>query len=951
MDTRRHTHTRWGSSSVSIMQHWIFHVVRLNPSAPVNATVALELMGHLCRRSLWIALDHIVFCHPILRTVFRQLDGVPISVVGPADRGFSLLEQDVRDEDEVASLLQEETHICLDVANGPLIRARLLEVRTNHHFLFISAHPIICDRASLALIMSELRDRYPVFSWNKLDPRRPPVEYADFARRQFETLSLSELQKQLSYWKRQLLGARDLVQLPTDRPRPAMMMYSTQKHRFELTEELTSNLKRLAVDRSVSLLTVLLGGWGVLLGRWSAQQDLTIGALVSDRPLGCEGCLIGPFENILPIRVTVPPTATVLVLLSQIEAALCVAAANRDVPFHAIEESIRPLRDCRPIIQTALSLDQTSLEAAAGAAFPFGEIEVGKVWEARCGSTLELSVSVSPVEGQLVAVCEYAQELFDRSTIERVCRWWISLLCAMVNTPTSPVGRLTMLTAPERQCVISEFNHGGVAPLASQRIDAAFEDHVELTPDAPAAVEGLSVLSFLELNHRTNQLARTLRRRGMRAGEFVAIPSSPSLDSVVAAIAVLKAGGAYIAGAPAELRRGAVQAWAKRCPRTFIVSSRSEMGARRGDELIIALDADMDEISSESVENLQRDGATACDPACAVMGVDLRGQRRWIVIEHKNVTSTLASLDERLHFTSFDVWSMTHSLTSRVSLIELWGGLLYGSQVIIAPADAMKGAGSLSRFVARSGVTVLNQKPSEFLQCVDTSELTQQDHLQTVILSGEPLRAAALKPWFDVGRRWPRIIYLYGHRGLAVASAWSVVKQTDALRRSRSMVGGEPLSCCRLYILDRYRQPAPIGVVGDVYVAGEGVAQGYLTSRKRSEWTPDPLAVDEHSKVWKTGDRGYWTTEGGIELVFYSTSDTAIEAVRIESELLAHPGVRNASVAIRRNETGGDSYVAYVEGLREVPSPTQLRAYLELNVPAYMVPREFVCRILREMSA
>jgi len=948
MDSRCLTPSPCGSSSLSIMQHCLLNLVRLNPAAPIHTTVALELIGRLSRHALRAALDHILYRHQILRTVFRQVDVVSVPLVGPPDRGLVLLDQDVGTEHEVLCLLRDETRVLFDVSSGPLIRARLLQLTPSHHFLLISAHPLVCDCASKYMILNELRNLYCVFSQAKANIMAPATQYADYVLHQFKTSTPRVLQEQLSYWKRQLLGAQDLARLPTDRPRPAIQRYSTQTHRFDLSEELTAKVDQLAERRGVSILAVLLGGWSVLLNRWSGQRDLTIGVLLSNRPLGWTGYLIGPFENTLPIRVGISPSTTVSALLAQVDSTLSAAALNQDVPIHAVSEALRTLRGGRPIIQTAISLSQ-SLDTAAGDAFASGELAVTRVWEERCESPLEIAISLSQAGGKLVAIVEYAQELFEKHTIERVSEWWISLFSAMVKAPGSKVSRLPMLTAAGRTSVISEFNNGCFSCMPQHRIDEVFESYVELTPDALAMVEGDRALSFLELNERANQLAHILKRRGARSGELIAVPSRPSIEAVVAAIAVLKAGGAYIAGTPAELRNGALRTRGAQASRMFIVATQAEIASRLIDEQIIAFDADAEAISRESVDNLHRSDANACDLACAIWSTAHTGEPRWILLEHRNVTSMMSSLDERLHFTRLDVWSLAHSMSSGVALMELWGALLSGSQVSVVPAGVTKDPEGLSCFLAQGGITVLNQKPSEFLPSVDMIKLTSRHRLHTLILSGEPLRAAALKTWFDVGRRWPQIIYLYGHRGPTVAVAYSKVTQIDALRRSGSGLAGVPLSFCRLYILDRYRQPVPIGVVGDIYVAGDSVARGYIENRQHYEGVPDPFGDDPSSKLYKTGDLGYWTPAGQVELPFPRAAATNldVEAMRIESELLAHPAVRHASVVVSPHEAGGDSLVAYVEGLRSTPSPAELRAYLELSVPAYMVPKEFLCQAKR----
>jgi acyl-CoA synthetase (AMP-forming)/AMP-acid ligase II len=378
----------------------------------------------------------------------------------------------------------------------------------------------------------------------------------------------------------------------------------------------------------------------------------------------------------------------------------------------------------------------------------------------------------------------------------------------------------------------------------------------------------------------------------------------------------------------------------------FIVAKRAEIGSSIGDERIIAFDVDSDAIGRESVENLQRKEMTACDLACAVLTTDQRGQRRWMLLEHRNVTSVLLSLDERLHFTRFDVWALAHSMLSRIALMELWGSLLSGSQVTLVPAAATRDPANVCRFFQEAGITVLNQTPSEFLRWADLTALTPRHRLHSIILSGERVRAAELKTWFDLGRCWPQIIYLYGHHGLTTASAYSKVRKFEAHRRSAGWLAGLPLSCARIYILDPHRQPVPTGVVGDIYVAGDSVAPSYIQARRNGEYVPDPFSTDPNGTLYRTGDQGYWTADGQVELVREQSTATSadVEASRVECELLSHPEVRRASVVACRNEAGGDSLIAYVEGMRRTPTAAELRTFLELNVPAYMVPRKFICR-------
>lgn len=944
MKDQGQTHVQCEVLPLSLAQHWLFHRVRHNPSVPVHSTIVLDLVGRLCRRSLRAALDQMVHRHRVLRTVFRQVDGVSVSLVGPTDSGLALMEQNVESELNARHLLQEENRIPFDVGSGPLVRARLVRLAEHRHWILISVHPLVADRSTFTNILSELRDLYSLWSRARSDVTlKPVIQYADVARARMEAISPEAIQTQLSYWKRGLLGAPDLGHLHTDRRRPAVQSYSTARHMLEISEELTRALREVARCSVASLSTVLVGAWSVLLNRWSGQSDLTIGVPFSLQRAPRSEVLLGPLENMLPIRVLISASTTTGMLLKQIDSAFLAAAAHQDVPIDCIADALRPLREGRPIFQSAITLSETALHARAGMDFAPGELQVREITEARSQSGLDIAISLS-LEGEaMTGVVEYAAELFEERTIDRICKWWTVLLSAMAGTPEVPVSQLPMLTAAERYAVLSEFNNVNPSWLEPGCVHHIVEDYAEQIPQAIAVTDGDSSITFDELNRRANQLARLLRRRGMRKGDLGAICLSLGIDSVVATVAILKAGGAYIAGSSQQLRGYEPRAPDQFPPRLCVSVVGAGDPREIRDSLVVSMDDDAACIGRESDENLALNDSTPVDAACVIQCAGRKGRHCWVIVEHRNITSAVASIDERLHFAQHDVWALCHPISSQLSLLELWGALLTGGQAAIIPQHVSRDAGP--RWLVLSGhqVTVLIQKPSEFLALTEKAGECSPGLLHTVILVGEPLNAAVLRAWFELRRRWPRLVYLYGPAGLTVAGAYSRISSHQMDGKSTGRLAGVPLSSSRFYVLDSHRQPSPIGVVGDIYVAGASVARHYIENgrqhRRRSYF-----CAGAQERLYRTGDRGAWNADGVIEVACHgaAASNSEIEAARIENELLAHPSVRDVSVVVSSNANGRDALLAYVKCARGTASASELRTFLEQNVPAYMVPTVLV---------
>jgi amino acid adenylation domain-containing protein len=934
-------------------------------SESYHLAVGVRLRGNLDRAALRRALRRLVGRHEALSTTFLLVDGEPVQRIAPVEESdFSLAELDLRGCGNVEAGLERaatrEAATAFNLETGPLIRGQLVRLAEEEHALLITMHHIVSDAWSMGLLLNELSVLYSAFVADGIDPLPElPVQYADYALWQRQSMQGELLERQANYWKSALAGAPALLELPADHPRPAQQKYSGGFVPLELDRQLTAALKELSRRHGLTLHMTLLAGWGALLGRLSSGEDIVIGTPTANRGRSEIEGVIGFFINTLAIRLDLAGSPTVSQMLERVKVSALAAQEHQDIPFEQVVEILRPARSLShsPIVQVVFAWQNA----------PAGSLELEGLeaeWMKPVPQTMtkfDLTLSLGEAGAGLTGGLEYASSLFERETVERYAGYFRRLLEGIVAGENQTVASICLLSEPERQQVVHEWNDSELEYFSDDCVQQLFETQVRKSPDAVAVVWEGTCLSYAELNRRANRLARRLRTLGVKPDARVGICVERGLEMVVGIVAVLKAGGAYVPldpAYPAERLRWMVEDSAL----VVLLTQGHLLQLFDGvdDSVMLADLADFAaDVGSAKEEYANLDaaaiGVTAQSAAYVIYTSGSTGLPKGVIVEHRNVTRLFAATDHWFHFNESDVWTLFHSYAFDFSVWEIWGALLCGGRLIVVPKQTVRSPEDFYDLLCAHGVTVLNQTPSAFEQLIVAQKSQKQAHrLRFVVFGGEALDVASLKPWYEQNRgASTRLINMYGITETTVHVTYRELAQSDMERQRASPIGAR-IPDLKTYILDEAGEPVPVGVVGELYVGGAGVARGYLNRPELTaqRFVQDRFAKGAGARMYRTGDLGRWLKDGTIEFVGRNDSQVKIRGHRIElgevkAWLSEHAGVRECAVIVREDTPGEKRLTAYYtaaerESGGDVPGAEELRAHVAERLPEYMVPAAYV---------
>ncbi len=908
-------------------------------SSAYHIPIALRLHGVLDYEALQQALDAMIERHETLRTGFICEDGTPRQEIS-VHASFPLQRIDLSDgeaqprEERIQLQRRQEAQVRFDLRRAPLIRGRLLCLQPREHMLLITMHHIISDGWSIGILIEELAQLYSAYREGATPQLRAlAIQYADYALWQSNTLQGAPGENHLAYWRERLSGAPPQLDLPTDRPRPAVQSYRGENLPVCLDATLTARVKRLAQQRGLTLFMLLYGAWAIVLARLSGQQDLVIGTPVANRGRPELEGLIGLFVNALVLRAEVRPDLTVQEFLERIKSSTLEAYTHQDVPFEKIVETIQPERrlDRSPLFQVMLAL-QNAPAGTLRATDLTAEMEEELIETAKFDLTLSLEERADQIQG----VLNYATDLFDRSTLERWFGCFVETLQQLLESPTRRIGELSILPRSQWEELVQQFNATAVAH-PQKLIHQLFEEQVARTPDALAASCAEQSLNYRELNERANRLAWHLIASAVTPGQLVGICLTRGIDMLVGILATLKAGAAYVPldpGYPLERLRHMLSDAA---PQALLSHAALVAKLPLTHAKIVLLERDAVQIGCQRTTNPDPHqlGLKSDNLAYIIYTSGSTGLPKGVAIEHRN-TSNL--IQWALSVTAPEVFGKTLQSTSLnfdLAVYECFVPLACGGAVRIVPnALAIKDD--------PAAVTLINTVPSAIRAVLD--ERAVPAATRVISLAGEPLKEDLVKRIF-VETSVEEVWNLYGPSETTTYSTWLPMSRAQGFVASI----GRPVDNTQVYLLDSSRQLVPRGAIGEIYIGGAGLARGYLNRPELTteRFISNPLWLPWPGRLYKTGDLGRWRADGTLEYVGRNDDQVKVRGFRIElgeieAQLLRLETAKEVAVIAREEVPGERRLVAYVVPAGAPVAAEDLRAHLKAALPEYMIPSAFV---------
>jgi amino acid adenylation domain-containing protein/non-ribosomal peptide synthase protein (TIGR01720 family) len=938
---------------LSFAQQRLWLVDQLEPGNPVyNLAAIVRLNGRLEVSLLERTLSEIQQRHEILRTTFPSVDGHPVQWIQsaqPLTLPITNLEgvPETAWETTVQQAAMAEARQPFCLAEGPLLRVRLLKLSDRQHVLIVAMPHIITDAWSTGVFVREVAALYDAFAKGQPSPLPTlPIQYGDFAIWQRQWLQGDRVESHLAYWRQQLDNC-SMLDLPTDRLRPAIQSHRGDRADFKLSPSLTQALTALSQQEGVTLFMTLLAAFKTLLHRYTRQGDIVVGSPIASRNRAEIEGLIGFFVNMLVLRTDLSGQLSFRNLLRRVQDVTLAAYAHQDLSFEQIVDALQPDRDLShtPLFQVTFALN------APMPSFYLPDLTLTLEEVNNQTTKFDLMVSLFESTDGLSGRIEYSTDLFDAATIARLTYHFQTLLEGIVTNPDQPLSTLPILPPSERHQLLVEWNPLDSKLQPPRCIHHRFEAQVDRTPDAIAVTFGEQRFSYRDLNQRANQLAHYLQAHGVAAGTLVGLCVDRSIDLVIGILGILKAGGAYVPLDPAYPQ--AHLSFLLVDAQIAILVTQSSVSSRFTDAplQVIALDTDGQTIAQQPCTN-PHSLVNPGDSAYVIYTSGSTGKPKGALVTHANVTRLLTATEPWFHFNEQDVWTLFHSYAFDFSVWELWGALLYGGRLVVVPYWVSRSPADFYDLLHREHVTVLNQTPSAFRQLMQVDEQANGMlplALRFVIFGGEALEPTSLKPWCDRhGDQQPQLINMYGITETTVHVTYRRITIADIEGGSGSVIG-RPIPDLQVYILDEHQQPVPIGIPGELYVGGAGVSKGYLNRPELTteRFIPNPFEPTS-PLLYKSGDLARYRPNGEIEYLGRIDYQVKIRGFRIElgeieAAIAAHPMVRETVVLVWDDPPGTQRLVAYVVARPESSlSAHDLRAFLQSRLPDYLVPVRFV---------
>ncbi|MEL6160846.1 MAG: amino acid adenylation domain-containing protein [Cyanobacteria bacterium J06554_11] len=960
---------------LSFAQQRIWFLQQLEPdNSTYKIARSLRLRGPLNREALQQALTTILCRHEALRTNFVSVDGLPTQVVSPpsnfslpfVDLSVSAEGNKTHPESILKSLLKQEGRRPFALSSDLMLRATLFRLKEDEHVLQIVMHHIASDGWSVGVLRRELSALYTAYATGEAAPVSDlPIQYIDFSEWQRQWLSGDMLETQIAYWENQLKGAPPLLALPTDYPRPSQPSHRGAKLTFTLPKKLTDELKALAQQGNATLFMTLLSAFNTLLFRYTRQSDISVGSPIANRPHPELDGLIGLFLNTLVLRTELSDELTFEQLLGRVKKVSLEAYAHQDLPFEQLLETLRPERNMSysPWFQVMFILQSASrpVPAMAGLAV---QTERGEGSTAKFDLTLTMRESSNGLRGTF----EYSLDLFKPETIERMVGHFQTLLASIVATPALPIAQLPLLTVPERkQLLLSSDNQIIKETETGCCIHQLFERQVKRSPDAIALQFQDQQLTYQTLNERADHLAHFLRQRGVSSDVLVGLCVNRSVEMIVGLLGILKAGGAYVPLDPGYPQARLKMMVSDANPQVIVTTSRVQALLPATKISTICLDSDWDAIAQSSLSDSHASSSASCqhDLAYVIYTSGSTGKPKGVMVEHRALVNFTMSAIAEYGISQRDRILQFASINFDAAVEEIFPALCTGATLVLRTDDMISSSQHFMQQCQALDLTVLDLPTAYWHQLsaeLPTTNCLLPPSLRLVIIGGEAPTPGLLRSW----QSWveskaqpkatlPAVVNTYGPTEATVVATChhiQAIAPTPADEHPPIDIPiGHSLPHVQTYVLNSQLQPTPVGIPGELYIGGNGLARGYLHKADLTQhrFIPHPFSQESTARLYKTGDLACYQPDGTLKFLGRSDEQVKIRGFRIElgeveTALSQCPSVQQCTVIAREDTPGDRRLVAYIVASEITDSldSRQLQQFLNNRLPGYMVPSAFV---------
>ena len=943
-----------GPLPLSFAQQRLWFLDQFEPGSTQYVTAAASrLTGPLDTTAFDKALTTLIARHGSLRTTLETRDGRGVQLIHPPyDVRVPLLDLSglpaAQREAEITAIVARDCSAPFDLRQGPLIRVRLVRAAAEDHVLTLAMHHVITDGWSMGILTRELSTLYTAALHDREPGLEPlPVQYADYAIWQRGQLTDTTLAAGLDYWTGQLSGLAPL-ELPADRPRPPVRTPNGATCQFTIPAPVTTALKNLARSHDATLFMVLTAATQTLLSRWTGQDDIAIGTAVAGRDHAELEHIIGFFVNTIVLRSTVDSRSTFTSLLTHVRDTTLDAFAHQHIPFERVVDALQPDRDTSrtPRVQAMILLQNTP---ATTPALP--GLCIQPVPQPLTTATVDLVAEFREYDGQLAAALTYSTDLFDTATADRMATHLQVLLAAIAADPGQPVGGIELAT-PAEQAQVLTAGTGPASEIPAATFPDLFQAQAQRTPGATALVAGQARLSYAQLNTRANQLARHLLahdRADAGAGpeRLIALALPRTAEMVTAILAVHKTGAAYLPIDPALPPARISHLLTDAQPALIITTTATDPPASTIPRLFLDDPATITALARQPDTDLTSP-LTPASTAYVIYTSGSTGNPKGVIVTHTGLTNQHTA-HRQGYLPPAGHQPQRDALTASFSFDPSWEGLLLlasGHELHLIQDQVRTDPYALVQYIADQHIDIVNTTPSYLEQLLAAGLLASQHHQPAIILTGgEPVPAHL---WQALATTPGTTSYnLYGPTETTVEATSSPI--TTATRPAI----GRPLHNTRVYVLDRYLRPVPPGIPGQLYIAGAGLARGYLNQPGLTalRFTACPFGPPG-SRMYATGDLARWTGDGELEYLGRADQQVKIRGFRIEpgeieTVLCQHPAIAGAAVTAREDTPGRRHLAAYLApaagatATASVPSAGDLRDWLSSTLPDYMIPATF----------